>query len=160
MHPPLQDFPDCNHVHYPLQLNLYARMLRDKYGIRVTELILGVFHPNQGEDPAAETYIPPPHYRRGDLPLWDMDPIVALELEGARSYPREGLEFPVEIGGPRGPPDAGPPSHVLLGGGDPRGGDAVEDAAQRRAQGNHVEILRIETQGRGSMHDHLLTPRS
>ena len=88
MYPPLNPLPDCNAVHYTLQLNLYARMLRDQYGIQVTELVLGVFHPNQSEDSTADTYIPFPHYRRVDLPLWDLDPIIALEQEAARSYPQ------------------------------------------------------------------------
>jgi hypothetical protein len=87
MYPPLNHLPDSNAVHYTLQLNLYARMLRDQYGIRVTELVLGVFHPNQSEDSTADTYIPFPHYRRVDLPFWDLDPIIALEQEAARSYP-------------------------------------------------------------------------
>lgn len=46
---PLQDLPDCNVVHYTLQLNLYAWILAEHYGIKVKEMRLYSCHPQLKE---------------------------------------------------------------------------------------------------------------
>ena len=38
--------PDTNFWHYSLQLNVYRRILKEKYDIDVTELALVVLHPD------------------------------------------------------------------------------------------------------------------
>jgi hypothetical protein len=47
MFAPLCHLPDTNYWHYSLQLNIYRRMLQEKYGWVVSELALVVLHPNQ-----------------------------------------------------------------------------------------------------------------
>jgi ATP-dependent exoDNAse (exonuclease V) beta subunit len=44
--PPLDHLPDTNYWHYSLQLNIYRRILQEKYGKIVSELALVVLHPN------------------------------------------------------------------------------------------------------------------
>lgn len=44
---PLAGYPDCNFVHYSLQLNVYRHILETKYGVgRVEHLYLVAIHPN------------------------------------------------------------------------------------------------------------------
>lgn len=43
---PVQHLEDCSYWHYALQLNVYSYILEQKYGIRVSGLYLGVFHPD------------------------------------------------------------------------------------------------------------------
>jgi hypothetical protein len=43
---PLDHLPDTNYWHYSLQLNIYRRILQEKYGVTVSELALVVLHPN------------------------------------------------------------------------------------------------------------------
>ena len=43
---PLDHLPDTNYWHYSLQLNVYRRILEEKYGYSVTELALVILHPN------------------------------------------------------------------------------------------------------------------
>ena len=43
---PLDHLPDTNYWHYSLQLNIYRRMLQEKYDVVVSELALVVLHPN------------------------------------------------------------------------------------------------------------------
>lgn len=40
--------PDCNFWHYTMQLNLYKYILESKYGLRIDNLYLVAFHPNNG----------------------------------------------------------------------------------------------------------------
>ena len=47
MFAPLSHLPDTNYWHYSLQLNIYRRILQEKYGWVVSELALVVLHPNQ-----------------------------------------------------------------------------------------------------------------
>lgn len=42
---PLDHLPDTNYWHYSLQLNIYRRILQEKYGMIVSELALVVLHP-------------------------------------------------------------------------------------------------------------------
>lgn len=42
----IKDLPDCNFWHYSLQLNVYRKILREKYDIHITKLCLVVLHPN------------------------------------------------------------------------------------------------------------------
>lgn len=42
----IKDLPDCNFWHYSLQLNVYRKILREKYDINITKLCLVVLHPN------------------------------------------------------------------------------------------------------------------
>jgi ATP-dependent exoDNAse (exonuclease V) beta subunit len=44
--PCIQHLPDTNFWHYSLQLNVYRRILKEKYDIDVTELALVVLHPD------------------------------------------------------------------------------------------------------------------
>jgi len=44
---PLEDYDDCNFVHYSLQLNLYKNLLERLYGLVIQDLCLVVIHPNQ-----------------------------------------------------------------------------------------------------------------
>ncbi len=43
---PFTNLHDCAYWHYALQLNIYACILERKYGIRVSSMTLGVFHPD------------------------------------------------------------------------------------------------------------------
>lgn len=47
MSPPLHYLPDCNYSHYSLQLNLYRRILQEKYGKHVVALRLVILHPDK-----------------------------------------------------------------------------------------------------------------
>lgn len=38
--------PDTKHMHYTLQLNVYAHILRKKYGINIDKLLLIILHPD------------------------------------------------------------------------------------------------------------------
>ena len=42
---PLEHMDDTNYSLYSLQLNLYAYILETEYGIEVSRMLLGVFHP-------------------------------------------------------------------------------------------------------------------
>lgn len=44
---PLQEYDNCNYIHYSLQLNVYRMILEKYYGKRVTEMFLVILHPNQ-----------------------------------------------------------------------------------------------------------------
>jgi hypothetical protein len=44
--PCIRHLPDTNFWHYALQLNVYRKILQDKYGIRITKLALVVLHPD------------------------------------------------------------------------------------------------------------------
>lgn len=44
----LVHLPDCNYWHYTMQLNLYKYILESKYGLRIDNLYLVVFHPDNG----------------------------------------------------------------------------------------------------------------
>ena len=43
---PIQYIDDCNYQHYILQLNVYKYIIEKNYGLKVTELAIVVFHPN------------------------------------------------------------------------------------------------------------------
>jgi ATP-dependent exoDNAse (exonuclease V) beta subunit len=45
-HEPLSYLDDCNYNHYTLQLNVYKYVIEKNYGLKVTELAIVVFHPN------------------------------------------------------------------------------------------------------------------
>lgn len=42
----IKSLPDTNYWHYTLQLNIYSRILKEKYNIETTELCLVVLHPD------------------------------------------------------------------------------------------------------------------
>tara|TARA_B110000196_G_scaffold320189_1_gene341031 strand:+ start:5430 stop:6380 length:951 start_codon:yes stop_codon:yes gene_type:complete len=46
-HFPIEHLPDCNHVHYSLQQNLYRYILEKNYGLKVKSMHLLVCHPNR-----------------------------------------------------------------------------------------------------------------
>jgi len=50
--PFLKHLPDTNYNHYSLQLNIYRKILEDKYGKRVTRMCLVIMHP----DSPSQTY--------------------------------------------------------------------------------------------------------
>lgn len=43
---PLDYLDDCNYIHYSMQLNVYKYLIEKNYGLKVTELAIVVFHPN------------------------------------------------------------------------------------------------------------------
>jgi hypothetical protein len=43
---PMSHLPDCNYWHYTLQLNVYRWFLQKHYGLKVVELAIVIFHPN------------------------------------------------------------------------------------------------------------------
>lgn len=43
---PVSHLPDTSYWHYALQLSIYRFILEERYGIRVSQLKLGVFHPS------------------------------------------------------------------------------------------------------------------
>lgn len=43
---PVGHLPDTSYWHYALQLSIYKFILEERYGIRVSQLKLGVFHPS------------------------------------------------------------------------------------------------------------------
>ena len=43
---PLDDVPNTNFWHYTLQLNIYKKMLQDKYGLTIGRMFLIVLHPD------------------------------------------------------------------------------------------------------------------
>jgi len=44
--PCISHLPDTNFWHYSLQLNVYRKILQDKYGLAITKLALVVLHPD------------------------------------------------------------------------------------------------------------------
>lgn len=44
---PLTHLPDCNYIHYHIQLNLYKYILEKYYDLVITEMYLVILHPNQ-----------------------------------------------------------------------------------------------------------------
>lgn len=44
---PCSHLSDCNFIHYSLQVNIYKRILTDKYGIHISEMNFVQLHPNQ-----------------------------------------------------------------------------------------------------------------
>ena len=49
MKEPLDHLPDANASHYFLQLNIYRRILQEDYGVPVSAMCLGVFHPSRSQ---------------------------------------------------------------------------------------------------------------
>ena len=49
MKEPLDHLPDVNSWHYFLQLNIYRRILQEDYGVPVSAMYLGVFHPSRSQ---------------------------------------------------------------------------------------------------------------
>ena len=49
MKEPLDHLPDVNIWHYFLQLNIYRRILQEDYGLSVSAMYLGVFHPSRSQ---------------------------------------------------------------------------------------------------------------
>ena len=47
LRPPLDHLSDCNYNLYSLQLNVYRYILETEYGMSVSGMYLGVFHPNE-----------------------------------------------------------------------------------------------------------------
>jgi hypothetical protein len=45
----LEHLPDTNYWHYSLQLNVYKRILEDKYGMQITGLYLICLHPDHAD---------------------------------------------------------------------------------------------------------------
>lgn len=44
--PPISHIEDCPYYHYALQLSLYKYILEKNYGMEITDLRLGIFHPS------------------------------------------------------------------------------------------------------------------
>ena len=42
----MSEYPNCNYIHYSLQLNIYKKILQTMYGISIRDLYLVVMHPN------------------------------------------------------------------------------------------------------------------
>lgn len=73
---------DCNYEHYSLQLNVYRRILEQKYGYEIAGMALAIFHPNQ------ESYVVLP-VRRMDKEL----DVIWKERLGAYYTHLDGLVF-------------------------------------------------------------------
>jgi ATP-dependent exoDNAse (exonuclease V) beta subunit len=43
---PVSHLPDCNYWHYTLQLNTYRWFLETYYGLRISDMYIVIFHPN------------------------------------------------------------------------------------------------------------------
>ena len=46
---PLEYMDDCNYNHYKLQLNVYKKIIETNYNLKVNELAIVVFHPNNSD---------------------------------------------------------------------------------------------------------------
>ena len=46
LHPVLKKYPNCNYIHYSLQLNLYKYILEKNYGIKIFRMALVHFNEN------------------------------------------------------------------------------------------------------------------
>ena len=88
MKDPLAALPDCNLMHYNLQLNMYRYILESEYAMQVVNMLLCVLHPTQ------ETY------KIIDVPRLDAEiqDIVgyAQALCGCRG-PQEGPTAPFHV---------------------------------------------------------------
>jgi ATP-dependent exoDNAse (exonuclease V) beta subunit len=73
--PCISHMPDTNFWHYSLQLNVYRRILKEKYNIDVTTLALVVLHPDNYNE----------NYEVIDVPLLDKD------LDGLWEYRKTQL---------------------------------------------------------------------
>lgn len=54
MLPPVSNLPDCNFFHYALQLGVYRYILETEYGVTVSRMLLGVFHPTRRQAEVVE----------------------------------------------------------------------------------------------------------
>jgi hypothetical protein len=45
-HGPVEHLPNCNYWHYTLQLNTYRWFLETYYGLKITDLCIVIFHPD------------------------------------------------------------------------------------------------------------------
>jgi ATP-dependent exoDNAse (exonuclease V) beta subunit len=48
-HYPLSHLPNANYWHYSIQLNIYKQILEKNYGIKINDLYIVQFHPDQNE---------------------------------------------------------------------------------------------------------------
>jgi hypothetical protein len=55
---PFNHLPDCNYTHYCLQLNLYKTILEKHYAIKIRDMYLCVFHPNNPENTYIKINVP------------------------------------------------------------------------------------------------------
>lgn len=67
--PCISHLPDTNFWHYSLQLNVYRKILQDKYGLQITGMALVVLHP----DNANKSYevVEVPFLDKEMADLWD-----------------------------------------------------------------------------------------
>jgi hypothetical protein len=69
---PVAHLPDTNHFHYQLQLNVYKRIIEQRYGYTVVDMYIAVFHPN------ADTY--------QVLPIPDLQDVVEEIFANRRAH--------------------------------------------------------------------------
>ena len=74
----IRHMEDCNYSHYSLQLNVYRRILQEKYNMKITKLALVVLHPDN----------PYENYEVIDVPMLDK------EIEDLWIYRKSQLEEP------------------------------------------------------------------
>jgi ATP-dependent exoDNAse (exonuclease V) beta subunit len=72
----IRHMEDCNYSHYSLQLNVYRRILQEKYDMKITKLALVVLHPDN----------PYENYEVIDVPMLDK------EIEDLWVYRKSQLE--------------------------------------------------------------------
>jgi ATP-dependent exoDNAse (exonuclease V) beta subunit len=72
----IKEITDTNYWHYSIQLNIYRKILQDKYDMKITGLFLVVLHPNN----------PCKTYERLDVPFLDK------EIEDLWEYRKEQLK--------------------------------------------------------------------
>ena len=65
--PCISHLPDSNFWHYSLQLNVYRKILQDKYGLAITELALVVLHPDNQSKTYEVVKVPMLDKEMGDL---------------------------------------------------------------------------------------------
>jgi hypothetical protein len=55
---PCQKLEDCNYIHYSLQLNIYAYMVRKHYGLNVVKMFIIQLHPKNKDNTARVYQVP------------------------------------------------------------------------------------------------------
>ena len=84
---PFSHLQDCNYTHYCLQLNLYRIILEKFYGLKIRDMLLGVFHPNNKDG----------KYMKINIPIMQKEAELMLDLRKKYLFAKSGdnpfLEF-------------------------------------------------------------------
>ena len=85
--PCISHLPDTNFWHYALQLNIYKRILEDKYGKKVTHLCLVCLHPDNANKSFQRIEVPILEKEMNDLFAERRDKIAKGQRENSSSPP-------------------------------------------------------------------------